>query len=111
MEVKQPFAELISILEEEAEIVDNDRDTDSTDKIDSRSLLSAARKIKSNGPTTILSAKEKSAVKDALGDLGDLYRLAGTSSGFNTLTSGEARAARNFGSKALQQASSLGIYL
>jgi hypothetical protein len=67
---------LVDLLEEEAAIVDEDKDTPKGDKIDSRKLRSAARKLRAGRVN--LTKAEIAAAKDALSDLGDLYREQGT---------------------------------
>ena len=100
---KHKYQELLEIIAEEADIVDEDDGFD--DNIDAAALRRAYAKIRSGGS---LNAAEKSAVRDALDDLGNLYRFAGTASGFDSDSPGETRSMRHRGKMAWLQAGDVG---
>ena len=73
--VSSKYVNLAALLEEEADAVDAEKDIPKSDMVDSAKLRSAARKIR-RGELSLTKA-ELTAVRDALGDLGDLYREDG----------------------------------
>lgn len=100
--------ELLDIIQEEAEIMEPENPTEQATR---DALYSAAKKISKDGPVTVLTPKEKAAVKYALEDVGELYLLAGTSAGFDVESKPEEREHQSRGEKARTQAAALGIYL
>ena len=104
------YKELLELLQEEAEIVEDDQDTEEGEKINVVALESAMQKIVDGSYTkTGFTKAERTAVQDALEDLGELYRFAGSSSGFDSDSPEETAEAKLFGEKALSQARSLGL--
>ncbi len=99
--------ELIDVIEEEADIVGEDRDVSPTERIDVAALRSAVRKLRSE--RTDLSRREKVAVADALTDVGELYRFAGSSAGFDVDEGDSLLQMRRRGKLARDQATSLGV--
>ncbi len=100
--------ELLDIIQEEAEIMKpENRDEHAT--LDA--LWAASRRIRKDGPVAVLTPAEKSAVKYALEDVGELYLFAGTSSGFDVETPEVKKEHQSRGQKAREQAAALGIYL
>ena len=102
--------ELLSIIEEEASIMEPENRTEQATQ---DALWIAARRIHEDGPTAILTPKEKKAVKYALEDVGELYLFTGTSMGFDADVVGEENVQEHIsrGRKAREQAAALGIYL
>jgi len=98
--------ELLDILEEEHSIMDE------PEIASLRQYLSdAIVKIRRHGPVAPLTPKEREAVKYALQDVGELYLLAGTSSGFDVESKTQETEHQSRGRKARIQAASLGICL
>lgn len=91
------YSALLSVIDEEIETVDDDDSTAEEDKINTENLRSAAKKIESGNRSSLTEA-EKSSVRDALEDVGNLYRL-----------DGETKRERGFGQRAWLQAGDLGI--
>ena len=110
MTTKHPLQHLLDLIAEEAEIVDDDQDTPKSEKISVKDLNSAHTQIQKDGPLAHLTILERNAVRDALEDLGELYRFAGTSAGFKVQDAKEQQENRTYGNSALKQAAALGIY-
>ena len=104
------YKELLELLQEEAEIVEGDQDTEEGLKISAEALRSVMQKIVDGSYTKVGFTKvERTAVQDTLGDIGELYRFAGSPSGFVSDLPEETAEAKLFGEKALSQARSLGL--
>lgn len=100
--------ELIDIIQEEAEIL---KPESPTEQATQNALYSAARKIRKDGPATVLNKAEIAAVRYALEDVGELYLFAGSSAGFDVETKSQELEHQSRGRKAREQAAALGIYL
>ena len=100
--------ELIDIIEEEAEIMEPENRSETVTR---NALYRAAGKIAKDGPAAVLTPIEKSAVRFALEDVGELYLFAGSSAGFDVTSKAQAREHQLRGQKARTQAATLGIHL
>lgn len=108
MTYTQPFQELLSIIEEEASLLDLD---DNEERLLHNAMLRAIDKIRSSGPLTSLKPDEVAAVKHALTDVGDLYLHAGTVAGFKPDDPADVKEHQSRGQAARVQAATLGIHV
>lgn len=100
--------ELLDVVVEEAEIMTPENPEEERTQT---ALYSAASKIRDDGASASLTPTEKSAVKYALEDVGELYLFAGSSMGFDTESEAQRKEHQSRGEKARTQAASLEVYL
>ena len=95
---------LLSLLEEEASILDLGEP--GAERLQ-ENMMSAYRKIATDGPVAVLTPQEVYAVKEALTDAGELY-LFGQ---FDVESERERAQHMAHGRRAREQAAALGIYV
>lgn len=98
--------ELEAIVQEEAEIMELD---DTAEAGTQNALHRVLDKLQENNYS--FTPTEKSAIKYALEDVGELYLFAGTSAGFDVESEAQEAEHRNRGLLAREQAYQLGIRL
>lgn len=98
--------DLISIVDEELDIISDDPDAHTTDV---QAMRRALLKLKEGNRD--LTEPEKEAVKYALEDVGELYLYAGTSAGFDADNVDSVPEAQRMARNAREQAHQLGIQL
>ncbi len=98
--------ELASIVEEEASIMEPENRSEQSTQ---NALYRVLQKLRSQ--KYVFTPTEKSAIKYALEDVGELYLFTGSSSGFDVENKKQEKEHQNRGSLARSQAYQLGIKL
>ncbi len=98
---------LLDVIEEEIDVLEDDDETPNSRKINVDALRRAYSKIYNSNFT--FTPTEQSAVRDALEDVGNLYRFAGTSAGYDVEGGESESQMQKRGRNAWLQAGTLGL--